>query len=126
MRLDIGWELIKVNGLNIFEMFPDVQFYDYCKSPKRMLNFIDGKLPPNYHLTFSRSEKNWETCLIILACGGNVAAVFRDKLPKKYMGYRVIDADKNDLRFLDPKNVICGLVAKGKKGRKDKSGFVIG
>ena len=60
----------------------------------------------------------------ILKMGGNVAAVFRNKkLPKKFMGYRVFNADKSDLRFKDPKNVIAGLYAKG-KARKDKTGFM--
>lgn len=55
--------------------------------------------------------------------GGNVAMVF-DKVPKTFKGYKVIDGDESDLRFLDEKNVIVGLKAKG-KGKKDTSGFVI-
>jgi hypothetical protein len=55
--------------------------------------------------------------------GGNVAVVF-DKLPSTWKGYPVINGDESDLRFLDPKNVIVGLKAKG-KGKKDASGFVI-
>lgn len=121
---DIAWENIKHEGMNIMEMFPDVAFYNYTKVFKRMLNYLDGKLPPNDHLTFSRSESNHEHCKIILQRGGNVAMVFKDKLPETYMGYRVIDGDVDDLRFLDPKNVIVGLIAKG-KGKKDESGFVI-
>ena len=35
-----------------------------------------------------------------------------------------IDADLSDLRFKDPLNSICGLVAKG-KAKKDFSGFVL-
>ena len=55
----------------------------------------------------------------------NIAVVFRDKnLPKKFLGLTVIDGDKDDLRFLDPKNSIVGLYAKG-DARKDNSGFVI-
>jgi len=46
------------------------------------------------------------------------------KLPKNYMGFKVYNADKTDLRFKDPKNVIAGLYAKG-KARHDTSGFVI-
>ena len=52
----------------------------------------------------------------------NVAAVF-DRLPEEYMGREVIDADEHDLRFLDAKNVIAGLKAKG-RAKKDTSGFV--
>ena len=39
------------------------------------------------------------------------------------MGRKVIDGDKHDLRFLDEKNVIVGLIAKG-EAKKDISGFV--
>jgi hypothetical protein len=46
------------------------------------------------------------------------------KLPKKYLGRKVIDGDETDLRFLDPKNSIVGLIAKG-KARYDQSGFVV-
>jgi hypothetical protein len=46
------------------------------------------------------------------------------KLPKKYLGRKVIDGDETDLRFLDPKNSIVGLIAKG-KARHDQSGFVV-
>ena len=60
----------------------------------------------------------------ILKKGGNISAVFRKSLPKKYKGYKVINADLHDLRFLDIKNTIAGLVAKG-KARKDYSGFVL-
>lgn len=121
---DLAWESIKINGKSLMEHFPTVQFYDYCKSPKRMLNFLKGNFPKNYHLTFSRSESNETHCNIIMACGGNVAMVFRKTLPKSYKGKVVIDGDETDLRFLDPKGVIVGLVAKG-VGRKDESGFII-
>jgi hypothetical protein len=53
----------------------------------------------------------------------NIAVVFK-KLPKKYMGRKVIDGDINDLRFLDKQDSIVGLLAKG-KAKKDISGFVI-
>jgi hypothetical protein len=60
--------------------------------------------------------------------GGNVAVVFRVKkgqpLPKMWNGYEVIDGDIDDLRFLDKKNVIVGLRAKG-PAMKDTSGFVV-
>jgi len=108
----------------IMEAFPDVQFYDYTKVLTRMLRYCDGKFPANYHLTFSRSESNWDDCIKVLAKGGNVAAVFSKDLPGDHIGYTVVDGDVNDLRFNDPRNVIVGLKAKG-KARKDDSGFVI-
>ena len=103
--------------------FSNVQWYDYTKIQARMMRYLEGKMPSNYHLTFSKSENNWDKCLEVLKHGGNVAAVF-NKLPETFMGYDVIDGDKSDLRFLDPFNVIVGLKAKG-MARKDKSGFVI-
>ena len=54
-----------------------------------------------------------------------IAVVFRtSKLPLTFNGVRVIDGDKYDMRFKDPKNVIVGLKAKG-KAKHDCSGFVV-
>jgi len=60
---------------------------------------------------------------LIMTSKQNIAVVF-NKLPKSYLGRKVIDGDLNDLRFKDPLNSIVGLIAKG-KARKDNSGFVI-
>jgi hypothetical protein len=106
------------------EHFPTVQFYDYTPSLKRVMNFLTGKFPKNYHLTFSRKEDNDSAVDIVLGNGGSIAAVFAKKLPKKYKGKKVISGVDHDLRFLDPKNCVVGLVALG-RGRKDTSGFVI-
>jgi hypothetical protein len=122
---DIPWETVKIDGKTFMEHFPTVQWYDYTKNLKRMMNFLMGKFPKNYHLTFSRSESNHEACEIVLGSGGSIAAVFSKKLPKKYKGKKVISGVDHDLRFLDPKNCIVGLVALGRGGRKDTSGFVV-
>jgi hypothetical protein len=50
--------------------------------------------------------------------------VFKKELPAKHLGWKVINGDETDLRFLDEKNVIVGLVAKG-KAKKDTTGFVV-
>lgn len=121
---DVAWETIKFEGKTFMEHFPTVQFYDYTKNLKRVINSVTGKFPKNYHLTFSRSEKNEDACMIAIGCGANIAVVFDKKLPKTWKGKKVIDATKHDLRFLDPKNTIAGLVALG-KARKDTSGFVV-
>lgn len=123
---DLPWEKIKLDGKTIFEMFPDVVFYDYTKTPERMTAFLAGQMPKNYQLTFSRSETktNQALALAFLKSGGNVAAVFRKSLPKKFMGFDVVNGDENDLRFLDPKGVIVGLVEKG-LAKKDLTGFVL-
>jgi len=121
---DIPWENVLFQGKNMMQHFPDVTFYDYTKNVKRMIDFINGNFPKNYHLTFSRSESNSSHTDLVLNMGGNVAMVFENKLPTTYKGKKVINGDENDLRFLDPSNCIVGLVAKG-KGKKDDSGFVI-
>ena len=125
---DISWELEKgLDGKNLMQSFPEVQFYDYTKSPLRALKYQLGKLPSNYHLTFSRSESNQFQVRELLG-KVNVAMVFSTKkgfpLPLKYMGRKVIDGDETDARFLDEKGVIVGLRSKG-SGKKDASGFVI-
>jgi hypothetical protein len=132
---DIPFEKIKLdNGLNIFEMFPSVTFYDYTKNPKR----FNKEQPKNYHLTFSRSEDNDSDVDKVLANGGNVAIVFGVKkvedLPTTYKGYKVINGDETDLRFLDESNVVIGLkyklvTGKGTKGQNkdnvDNNSFLI-
>jgi hypothetical protein len=121
---DLPWEKIKFNGQSVLEAFPNVQFYDYCKSPERMTQFINGQMPKNYHLTFSRSETNGEIALAILKSGGNVAMVFRKSLPSSYYGHEVIDGDETDLRFMDGAGKIVGLKEKG-LAKKDETGFVL-
>ena len=116
---DISWE-----NYDIIQAFPNVQFYDYTKIYKRALKYVNGQYPSNYHITYSLNEDNRAHAFEILKMGGNISAVFRKELPKKYNGFKVIDADETDLRFTDPRNVICGLKAKG-EARTDYSGFVL-
>lgn len=117
---DLSWERYPVGGKkNIFEVFPDVNFYDYTKVLGRRIADI-----PNYHLTFSASDGNDDDVARAIDRNMNVAVVFRKTLPETYMDRTVIDGDENDLRFLDPKGVIVGLKAKG-VARKDTSGFVV-
>ena len=121
---DLPWEKIKFNGQSVMEAFPNVQFYDYCKSPERMTKFVNGEMPKNYHLTFSRSETNGALALAFLRSGGNVAMVFRKSLPATYYGHEVIDGDETDLRLLDGSGKIIGLKEKG-LAKKDATGFVL-
>lgn len=117
---------ITVNGKaykSPIHYFEGIQAYDYTKITKKALQHAAGLLPKNYHITFSKSESNWEDCLRVLESGGNVAAVF-DKLPESYMGFRVINGDESDVRFYDESGVIVGLKAKG-KAKRDESGFTI-
>lgn len=114
---DLAWEKYTVNEHTLFELFSDVQFYDYTKVLGRKVSHLK-----NYHLTFSAADGNDADVQKALAQGMNVAAVF-DRLPELYMGRPVINADDTDLRFLDPKGTIAGLKAKG-RAKKDTSGFV--
>ena len=114
---DIAWEKIRVGDYrNLFEMFPDVQFYDYTK-------IVGRTVPENYHLTFSKSESNDADVSVAIRNGLNVAVVF-DKLPETYLGRPVVSGDDSDIRVNDPRGVVVGLKAKG-PARKDLSGFVV-
>ena len=123
---DVPWENVKKGSkTSVIEEFPEVNFYDYTKGFTRMMAWLDGKMPDNYHLTFSRSEETSdERMKNILSLGGNVAVVFRGSLPKTYLGFPVVDGDENDLRFKDGKGVVVGLVEKG-LAKKDETGFVV-
>jgi len=110
---DLRWE-----NYGIIKKFNDIQFYDYTKIYNRR------NIPANYHLTFSRAESNQKQTLNAVVNGLNIAAVFRHELPKEYLGLKVINGDKHDLRFLDPKRACVGLIAKG-KAKNDTSGFVL-
>ncbi len=116
---DLPWE-----KFGVMARHPSLQFYDYTKNPNRMRQFINGDMPKNYHLTFSRSESNEEECMGVLDCGGNVAVVFCGDLPATWKGYPVIRGDDNDLRFLDGEGVVVGLTAKG-RAKRDTTGFVV-
>ena len=128
---DIQWENIKYDdGLNIFEHFSDVQWYDYTKIANRR----KVKDIPNYHLTWSYSNADPRYAAMLDTAIENVmnaAVVFRSNFIKvkpkcwhTWNGYPVIDGDKDDLRFLDPKGGhVVALCAKG-AAKKDTSGFV--
>ena len=120
---DIAYEDIKLDsGKNIFETFPNVQFYDYTTRDDRT-SAMRGDWS-NYHLTFSRKEDNHDKSMLVNQIFGlNVAVVF-DKVPEVWQGRKVINGDETDLRFLDKQNVIVGLTAKG-KAKKDNSGFTV-
>ena len=82
--------------------------YDYTKIAARVLRPFDG-----YDLTLSYSGHNWDDCQSVLEMGGRVSMVFVGRFPKKLYGYRVVNGDVHDLRFLNPKNCIVALKLKG-------------
>jgi hypothetical protein len=101
--------------------YDKVYFYDYTKSIARAKRYKDFR---NYTLTFSKSETNDKEVKEALNLGINVAAVFKDNLPQKYKGIKVIDGDLSDLEMIKHKNIVLGLKAKG-DAKKDTTGFVI-
>lgn len=120
---DLAWEKYDmIPGQNVFECFPDIQFYDYTKILGRKVKGI-----ANYHLTFSAADGNDADVYRAIAEGYNIATVFglkkTEPMPETYLGRPVFNGDDSDLRFLDPKSVIVGLYAKG-KAKKDTTGFV--
>ena len=110
--------------------FPNWQFSDYTK----LLASLKRKdRPENYHLTFSRSESNWNECLEAFALGFNVAAVADSdvtdselrqflKLPEDVA---IVSGDDHDATFLwDDGLYLLRLTPKGKM-KKDVSGMRI-
>jgi hypothetical protein len=126
--------LIEKTGL--IEEYPEVQWYDYTKSKKRMIQYLNGELPSNYYLVFSYTPENESDAQEILALGGNVAVVFNEKTKKKggerllptyigkrFLGHEIIDGDIHDLRFDDPQGgYVVGLTRKG--NQKDMKFFI--
>ena len=136
MASDLDW-------LEVIDKWPTVTFFDYTKIRGRFEQYLNGKLPENYHLTFSRHEKHSpELIESLLSRGGNVAQVF----DVAYNGQRkmfgplpefetvgslqasVIDGDKHDVRLpnIDGSGVIVGLRVKGTNAAKEsarESGF---
>jgi hypothetical protein len=111
---DLSWEKYSmIEGMNVFDVFAGIQFYDYTKVLGRKVKHIE-----NYHLTFSKADGNDSDVAEALLQGMSVVAVY-DKIPAG-----VPSADETDLRFLDPKGIMLGLKAKG-RAKKDYSGFVI-
>ena len=118
----IAYNGYTIDYANIFERFPNVQFYDYTKVLGRKVANIK-----NYSLTFSAADGNDNDVMKAISQGYNIATVFSIKktepMPEYYNGLPVFNGDESDLRFLDPKGVVVGLYAKG-KAKKDETGFV--
>lgn len=109
---------------NLMDLFPRVVFYDYTKVWPRMARYLKGGMPDNYHLTWSMTEEglNRLRAIEVLTAGGNVAVPFaktrNQPLPRQLtfvvnreteITYPVVDADKHDIRPLDPAGTISGL-----------------
>lgn len=105
---DIDPILFSYEGKPIMEHFPEVMFYDYTKVSKRFRLLDKYK---NYDLTFSFSGYNMLDCMNLLSENkGRVAMVFEGKkLPIEWSGFKVIDGDEYDMRYVDEPGVIVGL-----------------
>ena len=123
---DIPYENIPViDGKNIFQLFAEVQFYDYTKHPSRKL---EGKTAGNYDLTYSYSGITPKPVVFKAWANPNnkrTAVVFdkQENIPSVFYDRPVVDGDNTDVRHIEPSNVVVALYAKG-KARKDTSGFV--
>lgn len=109
-------------SLLLASKYPEIQFYDYTK-----LDRAWERVRSNYHLTFSWDGENWDECERALEHGLNVAVPFDLKrgeaLPAEWRGYRVIDGDVSDLRFLDDRQVVVGLRVKSVSPERKESGL---
>jgi hypothetical protein len=103
---DINPINFQLNGKNIIELFPFVQFYDYSKIKERADLM---KIYNNYDLTYSFNGYNMLECMTMLQNKVRVAMVFKKKIPESYLGYRVINGDQYDMRHRDDEPTIVGL-----------------
>ena len=102
-----------VDWCDVYEAFPEVQFYEYTKRYGLAANL---SAIPNVEVTVSRTEETTPERIRSLSTFGiNIAVVFDDKeeLPETYEGIPVVNGDKHDRRFEDDKGVIVGLKLKG-------------
>ncbi len=109
--------------INVLQIFPKTQFYDYTKVANRVKLLEKYK---NYDLTFSYSGYNIDECTELLNKNVRVAVVFKKELPKKFWERKVIDGDLYDMRYYDKKNVIVGLKYKKVRNKlENKYKFVV-
>jgi hypothetical protein len=122
---DIPFENILIDGRTIFQLFADVQFYDYTKHPSRNLA---GKTAGNYDLTYSFSAITPKPISIKGLTNRHnqrTAVVFQKQadIPESFRGWPVVDGDDTDVRHIEPAGVVVALYAKG-KAKRDAGGFV--
>lgn len=128
---DIPWE----KYIKLEDEFPDIQFYDYTKSERRIWAWVGTVLlngvqvstfPVNYDLTYSYHEQTAPGLVEKFTNrGANVAVVFRNEIPATFQGIDVISGMEHDFRFRDKRGYVVGLLARG-RAKHDKTGFVVG
>ena len=120
---DIRWELhtLPRSGLTPveFAVQAGLKMYDYTKWP------LDKRPDvPGYKLTRSYSRFLGEAGAVeVLEQGGNVAVIFdvrkKADLPATWLGFPVLDGDKDDERWNAPPGTVVGLRLKGSHKVKD-------
>lgn len=112
---DLNFIDLKIkDNKDIFELFPNINFYDYTKDFNRISSY------DNYYLLYSRTEETKvETIKDLVSQNKNVAVVF-DEVPVEWNSIKVIDGDSSDLRLNDELGVIVGLKAKAKAKRSKR------
>ncbi len=123
---DLRWEMIKVTptGKTLFDLFPDVQFYDYTKHD------LEKRITPeNYVLTFSYTGYNKRKAQRALSLGHRIAVVFNHKkipMPKTFLDHKTVSGDEHDLVFVHPPSTVLMLTAKGSALHSINSPFILG
>jgi hypothetical protein len=116
---------------NIFELFPNIEFYDYTKYDPIKSERKRSNIPQNYHLTFSLSERKIDKNHIeeILEIE-NIAIVVVKEEKEKIIDYinnstsfDAINGDEYDCRIEDGEKKLVILEAI-QDGRKVKTDFV--
>ena len=133
---DLGWAAL-------IREYPDVVFYDYTKAERRFRDYLAGKLPPNYNLVFSASEKSDDATLReFLDAGGNVVVVLAidyypaakriGRIPREFKldgaTYPTFDADEHDVRLpsVDGRGRVGVLRMKGAANETKARGLASG
>lgn len=104
---DIDWSKSEyfVEGFCLFELFPEVIFYDYSADYNKCLtNEFD-----NYHLTFSYKGNNLKEAKSLFQERGINTAIIEIPENDQFKTIRSIQGDAHDFRFLDKKGSIVWL-----------------
>lgn len=134
-----------LNHDRIVERHPRTTFYDYTAVIGRMMTYLRGDLPPNYHLTFSVKESTpFEIVKSVIGRGGNVAVVvdtyywgpshrygllpmratFQTADGADHFTVDVVDGDRHDIRTpeFDGRGKMIGLRLKAQSNKvKEKA-----
>lgn len=114
---DVLWERETLDGVSLFDLFKGATFFDYTRTPPH-----HRKVPANWSITWSLADDPIASAIEALRAGFNVAAVIPeaekaaapDWFEMGDLDVQVVDGEKHDLRFLDPKPSLVLLKPKGR------------